>query len=111
MPDEIVADDKHVILFAEFDIYIGQGKIIGVRLGMDDLPLQDVFGADGIELRLDDRSFELIPARKLGGVQRSANEKTSLIGVFESGRVLPVSVAGQSERHSKQQKGFGHSAS
>ena len=50
VPAQSVADDEHVMLQAEVDILIRLREVVGVRPGMNDLPLQHILWTDGVEL-------------------------------------------------------------
>jgi len=49
-----VADDEHVVLFAKGNVAIGRFKIERIGFWMDGFPFENVFGADGVELRFDE---------------------------------------------------------
>ena len=76
VPDQIVADDEHVVLFAEGDVLVGNGEVVLIRLRMNVLPFKAVFGRDGVELRFNDGIAARILAGNLRGVNGSADEKS-----------------------------------
>ena len=83
MPDQVVADNEHVILLAEGDVLVGNGEVISVRLRMDAFPLEAVFGRDGVELRFDDGVAARVLAGDLRSVDRRADDKVTLISIFQ----------------------------
>ena len=51
MPDQVVPRDEHVVLPAEGDVLIGKREVVLVRLRMNALPLEHIFGE--MELNCD----------------------------------------------------------
>ena len=71
MPNKSMAHDEHAVLFAKLDKTIAGGKVVLARLGMDQRPLQNVFGSDRIELSAHDFNaarivFEEVPSVQCG---------------------------------------------
>ena len=83
VPDECVADDEHLVAQTKVHILIRQREIVLPRQRMDIFPLQNIFGADGVELRLDDGGFHSVGFPELRWVQRRANEKIIFENVFQ----------------------------
>ena len=85
VPDQIVADDEHVISQTKLDVTIRRPKIVAVRFGMDGFPFQNIFRADGIELFLDERRLPGVLSGELRFVQSRADEKIVFEGFFQRG--------------------------
>ena len=75
-------DDEHVILETKVHILVRQREGVGVGLGMNHFPLQNILRADAVELGLDQHSFPPILSGKLGRVQRGSNQKAPSIASF-----------------------------
>src|SRR5262245_5489266 len=75
VPDERVANDDQLILFAKRHVTIAARKVVSVRARVNVLPLQLVLGSDRVELRLDDRQGTGIFLGKLAPVEGRADEK------------------------------------
>lgn len=83
VPEQIVPDDKHLVLFAECDVLIGQAEVVLARLRMDDFPLQYVFRRDRVELRFNECVATRIRARNLRRIDRRADNEVSLVRLFQ----------------------------
>ncbi len=86
VPDQRVADDRHVVGFAERNIPIAGVEIKRVRARVDDFPLEHVFRRNGIELRLNDGIAALISVGKLAGIDGHAHEEIVFEGFLERDR-------------------------
>ena len=85
MPNKRMADDDHPVLFTVFNVAIGGGEIVNARRRMNQSPLENIFGRDGIELCSCEKGAALVCSRKLGIVQRGADQETALEDFFERG--------------------------
>jgi hypothetical protein len=80
-----MANDEHVILFAEVNILVGQLEVVLVRAGVNALPLENIFWRDGVELRGEEFISARIGAHDLAFVNGSANVEKAFIRAFERG--------------------------
>ena len=88
VPNQAVADDEHMILFAELDILVGQLEGIDAGPGMNALPFEDVFRSDGAELAGDESRAADIGPSELAGIESCADHEVALIGLLQRGGFL-----------------------
>ena len=104
MPNERMADNDHPVLLSEFYIAIGGSKIIIARLGMDHFPFENIFRRDRVELGFCEKRADLICSRKLGLVQRGADEESILEDFFQL--CLSNGMPGRTIRKNADQEGY-----
>src|SRR5208283_1328796 len=85
VPNKVVADDEHPVLFAELHVAVRGSKVISIRPRLYYRPLHDVLRRDGVELPLHQRGGYRVSFRKLGLIQSSANQELPLKDVFQAG--------------------------
>jgi hypothetical protein len=83
VPDQVVAYGEHLVLFAEGYVCIGGFEVVGVCLGLDYFPLQNIFGGDAVELRFYYRVADGVGFEELRGVQGYADFESIFVGFFQ----------------------------
>ena len=85
MPHQAMAHDEHPVLLAEGNVAVGGTEIVAVRQRVHGSPLEHVLGADGVELRRDDRISARVAFFELRRVQRGPDSEYPLIRRLERG--------------------------
>ena len=83
MPDEIVANDEHAVLFTKLDEAIGGLKVELFRLRMDLLPFQQVFRGDRVELFRGQLQGSRLVADDLVGAERNPDSEVIVERLLE----------------------------
>ncbi len=86
VPHQGVADDEHVVLFAEGHERIRRGKVVHPRFRMDDFVLHHVLGRDRVEVQRHQRLRASIPARHDIVVDGYAKQERIGVGILERRR-------------------------
>jgi hypothetical protein len=85
VPHQAMAVDEQVVLLAKRYIVVGLRKVVRIRLGVNQLPLQNVLRADAVELRRNDGDAARVLLVKLGLVDGRPDAENILVGVLQGG--------------------------
>jgi hypothetical protein len=83
MPNQVVANDKHLVFLAEGNVLVRNSKVVLVGVRMNVLPLKAILRRDGIELRRKDCIAARILSGDLSRIDRRADHEVAAIRVFE----------------------------
>ena len=86
-----MADDKHMVRLAQCHILVRRGEIIGGRLWVDLLPLEDVLRGDAVKVSLQKGEGLRLLAENLIEAQGGTDVKIVLKHVFQGWLVFTVS--------------------
>ncbi len=85
VPNQRVSHDEHVVLLAECYIAVRRVEGIDIGTGMDELPFQNIFRRDGVELRLHDGGAAGIAFLELRLIESRADMEIFLEYIFQCG--------------------------
>jgi hypothetical protein len=99
-----VTDDEHVVSFAEGNVAVRKIEGIPIGLGVNALPLKDIFRRDGVELRSENGVSKRIAASDLAFVDGGTDVKQSSIRTFERDGSFGDGQAAGKEKRSKDKR-------